>query len=339
MAGVEVEQEACVECEQEECCAICLQSVGTNGAPFALACGHEFCTVCLAHSVERSSACPLCAEVSPIETLKRCCIAASEADFIAGLENGVTADRARAWVEAAEQRAAVVTAAAAQPPPSVTEQQQQVATARRADRQFKAFARRNHLKQCPRCNAAIIKNGGCNHMTCRACGHRFYWVSAPLVHPCCGVHCTLRPPFTRLCTHVKKEDISLSSKAIVTASKVTCVALGAVPIALALTAAVPCALWMQHKKQRARVKQARARRQARQIPTVARAELQEQRLRAIACRGTGNHQWVADWCTSCGATRQPEGDTLPATANDTDAVDIDVQLNGIAVQLSDIALM
>ncbi|KAI9348598.1 hypothetical protein BDR26DRAFT_799199 [Obelidium mucronatum] len=33
-----------------------------------------------------------------------------------------------------------------------------------------------NTKECPQCNAAIEKNGGCNHMTCRKCTHEFCWI-------------------------------------------------------------------------------------------------------------------------------------------------------------------
>merc|ERR1740121_2645689 len=32
------------------------------------------------------------------------------------------------------------------------------------------------MKRCPKCEEYIIKNGGCDHMTCR-CGHEFYWTT------------------------------------------------------------------------------------------------------------------------------------------------------------------
>ncbi|ODV90915.1 hypothetical protein CANCADRAFT_113366 [Tortispora caseinolytica NRRL Y-17796] len=33
-----------------------------------------------------------------------------------------------------------------------------------------------HTKGCPKCQATIEKNGGCNHMLCRKCGHEWCWV-------------------------------------------------------------------------------------------------------------------------------------------------------------------
>ncbi|XP_044581324.1 E3 ubiquitin-protein ligase ariadne-1-like [Cotesia glomerata] len=33
-----------------------------------------------------------------------------------------------------------------------------------------------NAKECPQCLAAIEKNGGCNHMTCRNCKYEFCWI-------------------------------------------------------------------------------------------------------------------------------------------------------------------
>ena len=33
-----------------------------------------------------------------------------------------------------------------------------------------------NTQDCPKCDATIEKNGGCNHMTCRKCRHEFCWV-------------------------------------------------------------------------------------------------------------------------------------------------------------------
>jgi len=35
---------------------------------------------------------------------------------------------------------------------------------------------RSHTRGCPKCSAAISKNGGCVHMMCTACRHEFCWV-------------------------------------------------------------------------------------------------------------------------------------------------------------------
>lgn len=42
----------------------------------------------------------------------------------------------------------------------------------------KEWIQRN-TKQCPTCLAAIQKNGGCNHMTCRACKYEVMMTSTP----------------------------------------------------------------------------------------------------------------------------------------------------------------
>jgi len=33
-----------------------------------------------------------------------------------------------------------------------------------------------NTKECPKCDTAVEKNGGCNHMTCRQCKHEWCWV-------------------------------------------------------------------------------------------------------------------------------------------------------------------
>ena len=43
------------------------------------------------------------------------------------------------------------------------------------DRQFELWKKGEGGKHCPKCGIVIIKNGGCNHMTCQKCKHEFCW--------------------------------------------------------------------------------------------------------------------------------------------------------------------
>ena len=33
-----------------------------------------------------------------------------------------------------------------------------------------------NTKKCPKCSSPVIKNGGCNHITCGSCGTGFCWL-------------------------------------------------------------------------------------------------------------------------------------------------------------------
>jgi len=50
--------------------------------------------------------------------------------------------------------------------------------------------------QCPRCKIGIKKAGGCDHMTCKKCGHEFCWVCKQDYHShssvTCGAHTTIK---------------------------------------------------------------------------------------------------------------------------------------------------
>jgi len=47
---------------------------------------------------------------------------------------------------------------------------------KKADREYLS-GKNTRFKPCPKCSAAIEKNGGCDHMDCVKCGHKFYWSS------------------------------------------------------------------------------------------------------------------------------------------------------------------
>ena len=72
------------------------------------------------------------------------------------------------------------------------------------DAKQREFARRSHVRRCPSCMAAIVKNGGCDHMRC-ACGFAFNWSSARLEVPCrcinVGTSSAATPSSARTTTH------------------------------------------------------------------------------------------------------------------------------------------
>ncbi|CAB5358490.1 hypothetical protein RhiirA5_350861 [Rhizophagus irregularis] len=55
------------------------------------------------------------------------------------------------------------------------------------------FVTKNYISRetrgCPGCSIPIVKNGGCDHITCTKCGHQFCWLclqTHPLHKPTCG---------------------------------------------------------------------------------------------------------------------------------------------------------
>ena len=43
-------------------------------------------------------------------------------------------------------------------------------------KQFNLYAEDSEVKKCPKCQVAIQKNLGCNHMTCTKCKYQFCWL-------------------------------------------------------------------------------------------------------------------------------------------------------------------
>lgn len=137
-------------------CAICL---GTSepGPACRLGCGHLFCKQCIAQYIQsrakdrQVAACPNC---------KR---AIAEADLLACLPPEV--------VEALLDPDSHAT------PEVVLELDEE------AERAFLDAAHDLGVRCCPACHARIIKEGGCNMVTCR-CGHQFDWSTTALDVSC-----------------------------------------------------------------------------------------------------------------------------------------------------------
>ncbi|KIX96056.1 uncharacterized protein Z520_08311 [Fonsecaea multimorphosa CBS 102226] len=45
-----------------------------------------------------------------------------------------------------------------------------------ASREYERYKKQNNVKDCPKCGAAIFKDGGCDHMICGGCGIHICWV-------------------------------------------------------------------------------------------------------------------------------------------------------------------
>ena len=44
------------------------------------------------------------------------------------------------------------------------------------DKLFEEYSKKYNLKNCPYCHIVVIKNGGCNHITCKYCGKHWCWL-------------------------------------------------------------------------------------------------------------------------------------------------------------------
>ncbi len=199
-----------------------------------------------------------------------------------------------------------------------------------AEREYRRWAQRNHVKSCPCCSVPIEKTGGCASMVCRACGTGFKWGDAALICPCRGYHYKKAPPFLCRCKDVKRMDPVASvayraQKGVIFLSFAPVVVAAA---AVAISVVLPLeALKHHHRKQkrRARARQQRENWEKRNLANLAAANYRQGQLecqRLTACRQTGRHKWVAGWCEQCGvlsdqvfpAVLNHEGRALVTTA-------------------------
>lgn len=199
---------------EEECCAICL---GTSGETLniGLECGHSYCSSCWTRHLE------LLRQHSRSVYCPLC------RTPVPGMGN-----------EGVQPQGV--------PEPSVWQ-----VPAGGDTRAFMRAARQAHLKYCPGCRAMIVKNGGCDHMTCR-CGHVFNWSQAESVARCRQVHLN-RQGFPLWCTtcegcsHIAKMKLALVRAGVVVAAVPATLSVAGVGIGVAsviaagvlTTAAVP----------------------------------------------------------------------------------------------------
>lgn len=140
-------------------CPICLDPLGTAGPVQALACGHSFCRPCVGMHVATRRGdglvpdCPMCKATISDRECFACCPDARR--------------RPARWPFPGRSASSAPAAGGAEPAAHGAEPAL-------ADSDLRALG----LQRCPRCRAAIEKNGGCNQMRCR-CGHRFQWRAGP----------------------------------------------------------------------------------------------------------------------------------------------------------------
>eukprot|EP00932_Pfiesteria_piscicida_P011540 SRR837773.22719.p2 GENE.SRR837773.22719~~SRR837773.22719.p2 ORF type:complete len:296 (+),score=29.81 SRR837773.22719:61-888(+) len=146
-----------------ERCSICLEELWSRPTEVSrLDCGHGFHRDCFQHHARFIR--PIC---SPV-WCPNCRAEVGDGELWRfGLQEILDARRA---------------AAEAPPPPPPPR-----TPSRAEERRTRRYARRRHLKYCPRCRASIEKNGGCDHMRCR-CGHNFNWSEAETVAKCHRLH-------------------------------------------------------------------------------------------------------------------------------------------------------
>lgn len=189
-----------------------------------------------------------------------------------------------------------------------------------SERAFRSWARKLHLKHCPHCQAPIEKIGGCRNMVCGNCAGTFRWDSVPLICTCKGYHLEWRDgpvPFWKACEHARRDEVALCHKAEFHAKRAVVLApivlVLAAPVLLTYSVVAAVDAVKKHRRRAARLRmKERTRRRLRAAEASFADENREELERAVACRRTGQHEWVAGWCHRCGALQEEDDEEADA---------------------------
>ena len=198
----------CPSCEDDAAtCPICLEPCEHKQR--TLDCGHIFCEACICkyadgmrHGVSRLTfPCPCCREEVPIWQQRNITEAAiawpGEVSARPAIQNvdSIASERP-VWTSNNVRRECTRPALAHQGNPRFLRAEQarqapwwsrRTSQSEQERRDLARAAGRVVLRYCPGCSTPIMKNGGCNSMSC-PCGRRFKWMDARPVRPCRHCH-------------------------------------------------------------------------------------------------------------------------------------------------------
>jgi len=145
-------------------------------------------------------------------------------------------------------------------------------------------------------------------MKCYACERTFCWTAVDLAVPCRSYHYSRTFPFVHQCKHAasgmdipwRRKAEFYMQRAALTAPFIALLAPAIAPAAVLAGAAVLRAKYKQRRKQYV---MAYRRRHAQEWMRRTSDEQHQQYVETSACRVTGNHEYVLDWCAKCGQTR------------------------------------
>ena len=175
--------------EEEITCAICLSACESSEVIALSNCSHSLCAPCMGRFISFHLM-PIVRTASHLERVgltnagslaalracrcPTCATPFAEAEMLGALTRHHTHLVTRrtyrdALISAIATREATPAEAPAAEPPAAA-QAPPLEPDPQAERAFRDWARRLHIKYCPSCAAPIEKNGGCHNMSCSNCG-------------------------------------------------------------------------------------------------------------------------------------------------------------------------